>query len=329
MNREELLDKYEKRNVPPAIRWPEGLSQTFLSDKFMDFRNMPRWDIPDSVVISVASSGAFIDKDQNPHQPMTADEIRQSYMDGIEAGAASIHVHVRDMQGKPTSDLRVYHSVIDPIREKYGKNVVVDGGAMAGRTFRESMGPVTEGLFDLAIVNPTTGLVGDRLRAMHPSTIQAQAEYYQSCGVKPIIDIHDGACIDNTKRYLIDTGILERPYVWHLLLGLPGTFYIPNVLAMTEGLLYMVRRIREIDDTSVILVSDPSRASIYMANLALILGLHVRVGMEDTIWKFPHRDEKIESCAEIVEATSEIAAHLGRRPATAAEFRNMVGLGPV
>jgi 3-keto-5-aminohexanoate cleavage enzyme len=326
MIQEELLKKFDRLNIPPPIRWPKGLTQTFLSDKFMDFRNMPKWDIPETIVISVASSGTFIDKDQNPHQPMTADEIRKSYMEGIEAGAVSIHLHVRDMQGRATADLKVYHSVIDPIREKYGKNVVIDGGAMTGNSFRETIGPISEGLFDLAIVNPTTGLVGDRLRAMHPSTIQAQAEYYQACNVKPIIDIHDTACIDNTKKYLIDTGVLRKPYVWHLLLGLPGSFYMPNAMAVVEGLIYMVRRIREIDENSIILVSDPGRASIYMANFAILLGLHIRVGMEDSIWKYPHKDDKIESCREVVESVVSISQNLGRSPATALEFRKMVGL---
>jgi len=326
MDKAALLEKFEKQNIPSPVRWPQGLTETFSSDKFMEFRDMPRWDIPEAVVISVASSGAFIDKDQNPHQPMTTDEIRESYIEGIEAGAVSLHLHVRDKEGKATADLNVYHAVIDPIREKYGREVVIDGGAMAGRTFRETMGPISEGLFDLAIVNPTTGLVGDRLRAMHPATIQAQAEYCRACNVKPIVDIHDTACIDNTVRYLIKPGLLEKPYVWHLLLGLPGCFYMPNPMAVVEGMIYMVRRIRELDENSVILVSDTSRASIYMANFAILLGLHVRVGMEDSIWRFPHKDDKIESCREVVEAVAGISGDLGRRPATAAEFRRMVGL---
>lgn len=326
MKKEDLLEKFDKLNIPPPVRWPEGLSQTVLSDKFMDFRLLPKWDIPEMVVISAAASGTFIDKDQNPNQPMTSDEIRKAFMESIDAGAASIHVHVRDEQGKPTSDLGVYHAVLDPIRDKYGKDVVIDGGAMSGKTFRESVGPIREGLFDLAIVNPTTGLVGDRLRAMHPRSIQAYAEYFQACNVKPIIDIHDTASIENANRYLIDTGILEKPYVWHLLLGIPGTFFAPNVMAMVEGALYVIRRILEIDENSVILVSDPGRASIYMANLAVLLGVHVRIGMEDTIWKYPHKDDKIESCRELVESVVTISRDLGRRPATAREFRIMVGL---
>ncbi len=88
----------------------------------------------------------------------------------------------------------------------------------------------------------------------------------------------------------------------------------------------MVRRIREIDENSVILVSDPGRASIYMTNFAILLGLHVRVGMEDSIWKYPHRDDKIESCREVVESVVAISEQLGRRPATGHEFRKMVGL---
>ncbi|MFQ5692568.1 MAG: 3-keto-5-aminohexanoate cleavage protein, partial [Nitrospinota bacterium] len=154
----------------------------------------------------------------------------------------------------------------------------------------------------------------------------AQAAYFRDCGVKPLIDVHDTGSIENAKRYLIDEGLIDPPYVWHLLPGLPGTMYFPNPRAMTEGLLFLVNRIREIAADSVIMVSDPGRCTLYLSTLAMLLGLHVRVGMEDTLWKYPHKDEQIESSLEVIEATKEIARHLGRRPATAEEFRRLVGI---
>lgn len=295
-------------------------------EKFIDFRGLKRWDIQEYLVVGVAPMGVFIDRDQNPNQPMTTDELVKEFTACVELGAVSLHMHVRDDAGKVTADPGVYRKVIDPLRARYGRNVVIDGGTMTGKTFEEAMSPVTDGLFDLCIVNPTTGLLGDSIRAMTPPTTRRQAEYYALCGVKPMIDVHEASSIDNAKRYLIDTGLVQPPTVWHILAGLPGTMFMPNPRAMCEGVLFLVNRIREIDPGAFIFVSDPGRAGIYMSALAVLLGLHVRVGMEDTIWEYPHTDKKIASNAEVVGAVIEIARHLGRRPATADEFRKAVGI---
>lgn len=201
MGRKEALERF--KDVSPPIT-------QILGDKFIDFRFQPKWDIPDKVIIGVAVTGVFINKDQNPAQPIMPDEIRQEFYDCVNRGAVSLHMHVRDSQGRPSCSLESYRAVIDPIRERYGDNVVIDGGCMTGNTFEESVGPVTEGLFDVAIINCTTGLLGDSIRAMPPKTIQAQAEYYRECNVRPMIDVHEASSICNAKRYLSNRCRFDR-----------------------------------------------------------------------------------------------------------------------
>ena len=187
------------------------------------------------------------------------------YEECIAAGAVGVHVHARDPStGRGTWDPAIYHQIVDPLKSKHGSKIVVDGGTMSGKTFEQAMTPVTEGLFEVAIVNPSTGMLGNYIRAMHPSTMQSQAKYYQECGIKPQIDVHDGSSIDNARRFLLDEGLIEKPTYWHVLPGLPGTFYIPNEMALCEAILWFVRRIRELDREAVIMVSDTSRNSIYM-----------------------------------------------------------------
>lgn len=101
---------------------------------------------------------------------------------------------------------------------------------------------------------------------------------------------------------------------------------MPNPRAMVEGLLLLVNRIKELDEDSVIMVSSAGRASIYIATLALLLGLHVRVGMEDVLFRYPHKDQIIKSNVEEVESIIEIAKQLGRRPAIAKEYRDMISI---
>ncbi len=64
-----------------------------------------------------------------------------------------------------------------------------------------------------------------------------------------------------------------------------------------------------------------------MTTLATMLGLHIRVGTEDTFWRAPHSDEVISGNLEMFNAARTIAEHLGRKVATADEYRSAIGLG--
>lgn len=90
----------------------------------------------------------------------------------------------------------------------------------------------------------------------------------------------------------------------------------------------MVERIREVDPGAFITVCCAGRASKYLVTLALLLGLNIRVGHEDTVWRYPHKDEKIKSNAEEVRWAVTIARMLGREVMTPSEFREAIGAKP-
>jgi 3-keto-5-aminohexanoate cleavage enzyme len=171
------------------------------------------------------------------------------------------------------------------------------------------------------------GFVGDTVRYVPPKLMQASAEYFQEKGVKVLISVHDTGSISNAKRWLLDTGIVQKPYFWGILPALPGLLFMENPKGMIEAMMLVVNRLMEIDENCIIMVCNAGRASVYVATLALLMGLHVvRVGMEDTIWKYPHRDDRMPSNADSVRTVIQIANLLGRRVATADEFRKMIGL---
>ncbi|MEM4408184.1 MAG: 3-keto-5-aminohexanoate cleavage protein [Candidatus Caldarchaeum sp.] len=321
----EWRERFRDGPVPTRVYHRLGLSQ-----KWFEF-DEPPWDVPDKVIVGVAPYGIFIDKEINPYQPIYPEEIIKEFEQCIPLGAVALHTHARDERGNisdPDRACAFLHSVIDPIRARHGKSVVFDGGiAYYGTKIEDNLFPITEGLYEVAIINPAIGQMGEYIRVYTPRVIQAQAEYCEAHGVKPLIDIHDTHDIWNAKKWLIDTGILSRPTYWHILGPMPGGFiYMPNIESMIEGLLYLVRRIREVDRDAEILVTQPARPSIYFIALALTMGLHVRVGMEDTVWKYPHSNELCTNNAEIVRATVDIARHLGRRPANADEYRKIIGI---
>jgi 3-keto-5-aminohexanoate cleavage enzyme len=95
---------------------------------------------------------------------------------------------------------------------------------------------------------------------------------------------------------------------------------------MMQELMLIVDRIREIDPTSFIMVNASGRAGHYLATQAMLMGLHVRTGTEDMAFRFPHKNDLIESNLETIERVRQTAAALGRRLATPNEYRKLIGL---
>ncbi len=304
-----------------------------MQDKYIDFRTIPKWPVDDKVIIGIAGYGVFVDKEQNPNQPVTSEECLRAIQPCVDLGAIAVHVHARGVKGglyDPDTARTFLHNVLDPLRQRYGRNIITDGGiGYFGKTMKENLFPVDEGLYETVLLNPSVGQMGDYIRVYSPKVVQDEVRYVQDRGMKVLVDIHDTSHINNAKKWLIDTGILNKPYYWHILGPVDGGFFhMSSLEAMVDGLRYLVDRIREIDRESIIYVSQSGRASRYIVALALLMGLHVRIGMEDSIWKWPHRDDKITSDAEEVKFAVDLARSLGREPVTAAEYRKMMGLKP-
>ena len=97
-----------------------------------------------------------------------------------------------------------------------------------------------------------------------------------------------------------------------------------NPRQMIEGLTRTVTTIRDVDPDGVIMVCAAGRASMYVATLAAAMGLHIRVGMEDTYWLWPHRDDRIQSNLQAFELGAKLGEVLGRRVATRQEYTDML-----
>ena len=286
----------------------------------------PRWKIPDKVMINTTVTGGFFNKHWNPNHPITPKEIYESLRDSCQAGAPVVHVHVRDAHGFNGLDLALYHEILDPLKEEF-PDVVVDGCVVAYKEgYWERMIEVFEqGLLDTTPINTTSNFASDRLFAPYPHHIIEKCELVQKYGVHPQLAVFTDGDVDNAYRYLLAPGLLEKPYTWCVVPGLSGCSPTSSPDIMIESVTHIVHRIREISDQRIMVCSG-GRGSSYMVTLALIMGLDIRVGMEDTIWKWPHRDELIKSNAECFETFRTIARLLGREVYTAKELRDVLGL---
>src|ERR1700722_11026174 len=288
----------------------------------------PKWDVPKKIAINAADSSRFGDGKQS--KPMSLESYVDAASSVIEAGACGVHIDfswITDDKGRrldrDVPPVEAYSAVLEPLRDRFGNDFVPNLNVLHGSTFDICMSPARAGLAEVAPCAPG-----------HPEAFMVPAiETLEACGVKPELAVHSSGEIELAKRKLIDTGILRHPYNWIVLYGLPfnvgrtlisGT-WVSNAQDMARHLFLMVDQIRQIDPTSVISVCAAGRATLYVTTLATMMGLHIRVGLEDTPWKYPNSDEPLRDNVEMFGMARDLAALLGRRPATADEYRRLIG----
>ncbi|HSV84342.1 MAG TPA: 3-keto-5-aminohexanoate cleavage protein [Ramlibacter sp.] len=284
------------------------------------------WNIPEKLAVSVAITGAFFRHDQNPHQPLTTGAIRESAMEVLEAGASTVHIHVRDDEGYNVVSLERFRAVIDPLKEKYPQ-LAVDGclvPALDGE-WDEMKRVLDARILDAAPVNATATYIGDSLFAKPAPILMEKTRLIAESGAVPEIAVYTDGDVSNADRFLIKSGLIKTPAVWLVLPALPGCSPMDNPRQMVDGLTRSVAAIRDIDPEGIIMVCAAGRAAMYVATLAAVMGLHIRIGMEDTYWLWPHRDDRIDSNLQAYGLASKLADVIGRPVATPAEYRRMIG----
>ena len=285
----------------------------------------PKWVVPDKVMINTTICGGFFSKDTNPNIPITTKEIYEEARAICLAGAPMLHVHVRDDNGYNTLDYDKFHEVLDPIKEEF-PDVIIDGCLVANRPgYWEAMENILkEHLFDISPVNCTANYAGDRVFAPYPYQIIEKAELLMKYNCKPHMAVFNDGDVDNAYRYLIATKLVEPPYDFGILPALPGCSSMNSPERMLEGLMRINGLIQEAAPGAHVITCCAGRASSYLAAASLLLGMSVRVGMEDTPWMWPHKDELITSNAEIFKMFRDMAKMLGRELYTSEEYRQVM-----
>jgi len=328
----ELIEEYKKKEEFMAIWKPYGLPEVTdpITSLYGDVVVQPPWDIPDKVVISSAITGAFYSPRTNPFHHVLPEEIMASAEACARAGSPTVHIHFRDENGYNVLDPSMYNRYLPPLREKFPE-VVYDGCVVPMQTgeWDKMIQLLDAGHLEVTPINTTATYCGDTLFAKPPHVMIEKTRICQERGVKCQIAVYSDGDIDNADRYLIKTGLLEKPYFFLILPTLPGGSPMQNPRQMVYGLMHLVGAIKDIDDEAIIAVCAAGRASSYLATLALCLGLHIRVGKEDSVFKWPHKDDRIEDNAETFLAFKTMAELMGRKVATGNDYREMIGLKPI
>jgi len=330
----------------PGIRAKTSPAEKKLIDKWKDIKEMyiapwpfdptpivkePKWKVDEPFAIKIAPIGDYMMKFMNPNLEYSTEWVRDQMMGALEAGACAIHVHVRDADGTPTLDPMYYHRVIDPIKAKYGKDVLVDGCPEGGATFEQSMAPLIEfkGVAETAPITLAAVWWSNTLMGVSKEAVQAHVEFMQAINQKPELCLHDAGSVDQARDWLIDTGIYKfRPVLWRICTGEPHMSTIHSPKAMFEWYNFIINRILEVEPDSVVEISQCGHGGLWQLVFAAMYGppvIGVRMGTEDSMFMYPHKDELVADNPGLVKQFVAILKAIGRRPATASEFRKAIG----
>jgi uncharacterized protein (DUF849 family) len=296
------------------------------------------------VLCSCAITGGMSVPGQSAAIPVTPAEIVDSAVAAHAAGAAVVHLHVREPEtGRPVSDLGLFKEVIAGIGERCDAIVQPTTGGGVGMTIEERARVVGECRPEMATFNCGSfnfGIFGVKPRPeMAPwereylestrdyvfrntfKDIYRLAEIFRAAGTKPEYEVYEPGHLYNL-RHLADQGLVDFPAHVQFVLGVLGA----NA-ATLEQLLHMHRTAASLfgaDGFTWSAAGVGYPAEFHLAATSLMLGGHIRVGLEDNLRVA--LDERAGSNAELVEKAMALARLLDREPTGSGGARELLGL---
>ncbi|WP_076977035.1 3-keto-5-aminohexanoate cleavage protein [Streptomyces sp. BBFR25] len=291
----------------------------------------------ENVIITCALTGAGDTVRKSPHVPVTPEQIARNAVEAADAGAAVVHIHVRDPEtGAPSRDPKLYREVVERVKET-GTDVVINLTAgMGGDLVIDPDDPLTHlpgtdlvsGLDRLPHVEDLLPDIctldcgslnfgdGSNLYVSTPDMLRAGARRIQELGVRPELEIFDTGQLWFAKQLLAE-GLLDDPTVFQLCMGIPwGAPADPGVLQSMVNML---------PDGARWASFALGRMQMPWVAQSILLGGHVRVGLEDNLYL--GKGNKATN-AQLVERAVTITESIGARVATPDEARATLGLKP-
>jgi uncharacterized protein (DUF849 family) len=285
-------------------------------------------------IITCAVTGNITKPEQHPGLPITPTQIARACLDAADAGAAVVHIHVRDPEsGRPSMPLQHYQDVMGYIREE-NKDLVINLTTGPGGRFIPSAGnpqiaaPGSTLMLperrvehiaalkpDIATLDLNTMNSGGDVVINTKDSVTRMAKVINDAGVKPEIEIFDSGDL-HMARDLLRDGVLHGPGLFSFVLGVHYGFSAsPETMAYARSLL---------PAGATWTGFGIGRHAFPMVAQAWLLGGHVRVGFEDNL--FISKGVLAKDNAQLVSRARLIVESLGGAVATAQEARSLLGL---
>jgi 3-keto-5-aminohexanoate cleavage enzyme len=265
------------------------------------------------LIITVAPVGAEVTPEQTPYLPITPPQLGETARAVREAGASMIHVHCRNDDGTNTHDVARFRAAYEAIRAKSDLIVQFSTGGAIGMAPEERAAPL-ELRPEMATLTCGTVNFGDEVFENSFPLMRALLRRMDAFGVVPELEIFDLGHLSNARR-LAREGLLRLPAHVDLVLGVPG--------GLDASVEHLVDCVRAIPDGCTWSVAGIGRMQLPLATVAVAMGGHVRVGLEDNLY---YEKGRLARNEELVARVARIAAELGRPIATPDQARRLLRL---
>jgi uncharacterized protein (DUF849 family) len=297
----------------------------------------------DKRLVTAAITGAINSPTMSPYLPITPKQIIDQILDVHEAGGTVCHIHVRDPEnGRPVTDLELFREVASTVKSQCDIILCFTTGGPAGSSSEERVQTVTTFSPELASFNAGSinfGLfpVLEKYKEfkydweakyfqmtedfIFSNTFKQLREYcqlFQKRATKPELEIYDAGMVNNVA-YLIEKGYIQKPVYLQFVMGILG-----GISPSPQNLIFLVEYAKRLIGDFEFSVCAAGRSQFESCTQSLLLGGHVRVGLEDNLYL--EKGVMAKSNADQVRKIIRIARELGIEPATPAEGRGILGL---
>jgi len=300
----------------------------------------------DKRIITCAVTGSIHTPSMSDYLPITPEQIADNALGAAEAGAAVVHIHARNPEnGMPSPELSLFKDIIDRIRDKNNDVIIcITTGGGAGMTVEQRAAVIPEFKPELASCNlgtinwgmfPMLNRVKEFKFEWEPALLEwsKQAIFQntfadlmtitgimQEHGVKPEFEVYDVGHLYNCG-YLLLAGYVKPPVHLQFVTGILG-----GIQATPYDLMSLHNTAERVlgHGNYTWSVIGAGKQQFPICTMGLILGGHVRVGLEDNVYL--SRGVKAKNNAEQVTKMVRIMQELDLEPATAAEARELLGL---
>jgi len=308
------------------------------------------------LIINACVSGAFVNRTHNPNLPITAEEVAKDVGAAYNAGAAMWHFHPRDPGNEntflPVEQRIKLHKEWCDAAFAAAPEVITDVGAiyvsppkLIGPLVDEQsilaetrMSPLIEAFIKLGPNNryvevaislchtAALGRGGNFLSFNNKTGIVSDVKYLQSKGIRVEFSPFKHSDVQDVKDWVIEPGIAKLPVILDTLLGVHNS---PTPKPAMEAFEMLFTYVRMLPKVKGVLWQSlvGGRYWLPLTAASIVLGADiVRVGIEDAVYMYPHRNDLIKSCGQVIETVAGIARYLGREVATPKEARTILGL---
>ena len=290
----------------------------------------------DQTILTCAVTGNLTTPEQTPHLPITPAQIAEAALEAADAGAAAVHIHVRNPEtGAPSMDTELYGRVVETLR-RHRPDLIINLTTGPGGRYVPSdedpriAGPGTSLLPperrvehitalkpDICSLDLNTMNSGEQVVMNTPKNVRRMAKVIREAGVVPELECFDTGDLVLAQQ-LIAEGTLQGPGLYTLVMGVRYALpFSPAAMALAKSL---------ISTSAAWSAFAVGKHAFQAVAQSVLLGGHVRIGLEDTIYL--GRGVLAKSNAQLVDKARRIVEDLGGQLATTGQARAHWGLHP-